>query len=113
MKDKILELQNKINEVYKYNFGYTPLSECLNDIQRETLELFKWTDIKNLKEEASDLLGSIVMLCNESRWTIEELINMNVNKIQSRSLQYRSLGRKSEFSYQNKLELIPYIPFER
>lgn len=88
------KLQKLINNTYKDNFGYTPLSERLNDIQKEFFELMKWSDIHNLKEETGDLLSSLIQLCNESGWSIDELITDNINKINSRSLQYKSLGRK-------------------
>jgi nicotinate-nucleotide adenylyltransferase len=88
------KLQKLINDTYKDNFGYTPLSERLNDIQKEFFELMKWSDIHNLKEETGDLLSSLIQLCNESGWTIDELIKDNLEKINSRTLQYKSLGRK-------------------
>ncbi|MFA5585612.1 MAG: nicotinate (nicotinamide) nucleotide adenylyltransferase [Saccharofermentanales bacterium] len=88
------KLQKLINDTYKDNFGYTPLSERLNDIQKEFFELMKWSDIHNLKEETGDLLSSLIQLCNESGWTIDELIKDNLEKIKSRTLQYKSLGRK-------------------
>jgi len=88
------KLQKLINNTYKQNFGYTPLTERLNDIQKEFFELMKWSDIHNLKEETGDLLSSLIQLCNESGWTIDELIQNNIEKINSRSLQYKSLGRK-------------------
>jgi nicotinate-nucleotide adenylyltransferase len=88
------KLQKLINDTYKDNFGYTPLSERLNDIQKEFFELMKWSDIHNLKEETGDLLSSLIQLCNESGWTIDKLIKDNLEKINSRTLQYKSLGRK-------------------
>lgn len=88
------KLQQLINDTYKKNFGYTPLTERLSDIQKEFFELMKWSDIHNLKEETGDLLSSLIQLCNESGWSIDELISNNIKKINSRSLQYKSLGRK-------------------
>lgn len=88
------EIQNKVNIVFKENFGYNPLSERLSDIQNEFFELIKWQDIKNLKEETGDLLASLLQLCNESGWNAEELIENTLVKINSRTLQYKSLGRK-------------------
>ena len=90
----IKTLQEKINSVYLDNFGYTPLNERINDITNEFFELKRWTDINNLKEETGDLLSSLIQLCNENDWTIDELIDSNLKKINSRSLQYKSLGRK-------------------
>lgn len=91
---KYKDLQNKVKETFEYHFGYTPLNERLKDIQKEFFELMKWQDISNLKEETGDLLASIIQLCNESDWDIEELIDNNISKIKKRELQYKTLGRK-------------------
>ena len=63
-------MQEKVNQVFKKNFGYTPLSTRLKDIEREFFELRDYTDIKNLKEETGDLLCSLIQLCNESGWEL-------------------------------------------
>lgn len=88
------EIQKKISETFEKNFGYTPLSNRLSDISNEFFELMKWQDVKNLKEEAGDLMASLIQLHSESGWDIEESINNTLNKINSRHLQYKSLGRK-------------------
>ena len=102
-KDKIFinftdmkELQKKVNETFEKNFGYTPLGERMNDIQREFFELMKWQDVRNLKEESGDLLASLIQLHNESGWDVEENLNGTLDKINSRYFQYKSLGRKTK-----------------
>jgi len=90
------DLQKKVKEVFEKNFGYTPLGERMSDIQREFFELMKWQDVKNLKEEAGDLLASLIQLHNESGWDVKENLNCTLNKIDSRHLQYKSLGRKTK-----------------
>lgn len=90
------KLQNKVKETFERNFGYTPLSERLNDIQKEFFELLKWQDVKNLKEEAGDLMASLIQLHNEAEWDIEENVKATLDKINSRYLQYKSLGRKTK-----------------
>lgn len=90
------DIQNKINKVFAENFGYTPLNERLKDIQNEFFELMKWQDVKNLKEEAGDLLASLIQLHNENDWDIEENVNNTLNKINNRSIQYKTLGRKTK-----------------
>jgi len=89
-------LQKIINVNFKEHFGYTPLNERLKDIQNEFFELMKWTDVKNLKEEAGDLLASVIQLHNENGWDIEETIYDTLSKIESRKEQYKSLGRKTK-----------------
>ena len=93
---KIKDLQAKINATFRENFGYTSLSERLKDIQNEFFELMKWTDVKNLKEETGDMLASLIQLCNENDWKVEDLIEDNIAKIKSRTIQYKSLGRKTK-----------------
>ena len=90
------EIQNKIKEVFERNFGYTPLGERLADIQREFFELMKWQDVQNLKEEAGDLIASLIQLHNESGWDVEENVTATLEKIDSRYHQYKSLGRKTK-----------------
>jgi nicotinate-nucleotide adenylyltransferase len=89
------KLQTWVNEVYVKTFGQTPLSQRLQDILNEAIELSRYMDIKNLREEAGDLMGSLLQLYNECGWTVPELIHENLTKIQARSLQYLSLGRKT------------------
>lgn len=90
--------QKKIDKIFKENFGYTPLSERLKDIQREFFELTNWKDVSNLKEESGDLLCSLIQLHTESGWDVEENITATLDKIKSRSLQYKSLGRKTKIA---------------
>lgn len=88
------ELQKRVDEVFTDNFGYTPFKERMKDIEREFLELIKWTDINNLKEETGDALATIIKLCAESKWDFSELVFDTLNKINNRSEQYKTLGRK-------------------
>jgi nicotinate-nucleotide adenylyltransferase len=88
------KLQQKINEIFIEHFQKTPLNERLKDILNESIELSRFTDIKNIKEEAGDLLCSVIQLCNESDFDVEDVINKCLEKIKRRKLQYKSLGRK-------------------
>jgi nicotinate-nucleotide adenylyltransferase len=88
------DVSNKINEVFLNAFGRTPLKQRLDDVLGEALELARYTDIKNMKEEVGDLLCSAIQLCNENDWTPEECINATLLKIKNREKQYKSLGRK-------------------
>lgn len=90
----IKKLQDKVNEIYKEAFVNTPLTKRLDDINKECRELCNYSDIKNLKEEASDLLGTLIQLHNECGWDLEKSILNNVAKIKRRLPQYKSLGRK-------------------
>jgi len=87
-------IQKIVEETFSKNFGKTPLKERMDDILRESLELIRFTDVNNMKEEVGDLLASVLMLCNESDWDASELIETTCAKINRRSEQYKSLGRK-------------------
>jgi nicotinate-nucleotide adenylyltransferase len=88
------ELQKTIDEVFSNMFGRTSLRERKNDILGEAIELTRATDIRNLKEETGDLLCSTIQSCTENGWTIEEVIQATLDKIEKRKLQYQTLGRK-------------------
>jgi nicotinate-nucleotide adenylyltransferase len=88
------KLQEDVNKTFTKNFGYTPLTERLNDIKNEFQELMNWQSVSNLKEELGDLLASCLELATESEWDAEELVRETLRKIESKHLQYRSLGRK-------------------
>ena len=86
--------QKQVNEVFTNAFGRTPLGERLQDILGEAIELSRYTDLPNLKEEAGDLLASTIQLCTECGWNTNDLINNTLTKIKAREKQYKALGRK-------------------
>jgi nicotinate-nucleotide adenylyltransferase len=89
------ELSSIINNVFTDAFGRTPLKQRLEDIFKESIELSRYSDLKNMKEEAGDLLCSLLQLMNECSWEAEDCAMATVNKIQHRIKQYKSLGRKT------------------
>ncbi|MFA5313247.1 MAG: hypothetical protein WC375_08050 [Methanomassiliicoccales archaeon] len=90
------QFQKNVDKAFLGAFGRTPLNQRLDDIFRETVELKKFTDIANLKEEAGDSLASLIQLCNECQWDVEELVGNTLAKIEKRERQYHSLGRKMQ-----------------
>lgn len=88
------QLQTEVNKVFQAAFGRTPLRGRLDDIAREARELDRFTDLLNLKEEAGDLLASLLQLMNEADWNAEEVVLATLEKIRQRKDQYHSLGRK-------------------
>lgn len=96
MKKKITvaELQAIVDAGFLKYFGRTPLRQRLEDISRESTELCRYIDLKNLKEEAGDLLASVLALCAENEWDAAELVANTLTKIERRKLQYQTLGRK-------------------
>lgn len=89
-------LQNIVDKTFTEAFGTTPLTQRLQDILGEAIELSRYTDLKNLREETGDLLASTLQLINECGWDVGELIQENRKKIVGRQLQYKSLGRKKK-----------------
>ncbi len=87
------DLLNNINKTYSEAFGNTPTDIRLNDILKEAFELTRARTMTGLKDETSDLLGTLIQWINEAGYDFNELVEMNITKINSRSL-YRKLGRK-------------------
>lgn len=87
-------LQTTVNEAFLAHFGRTPLRQRLEDISKESMELCRYIDLRNLKEEAGDLLASTLALCAENDWDASELVQETLAKIERRKLQYKTLGRK-------------------
>jgi nicotinate-nucleotide adenylyltransferase len=87
-------LQQRVAKCFQENFGRTPLKQRLDDILGEAIELSRFTDMRNLKEELGDILASAIMCAEECGWSVEDLVGETLQKIQRRSAQYRSLGRK-------------------
>lgn len=88
------QLQELVNESFEGAFGRTPLRQRLDDILGEAIELHRMSDVRNLKEEAGDLLASAIQLCSEASWNFDDLVLATLDKIRRRKEQYRSLGRK-------------------
>lgn len=87
------KLQKKIDEVFVKTFGKTPLHERLSDIKNEAIELSRYQSVKDIKSEAGDVICSAIQLLNENGWTLEEVVEETLKKIQSRNT-YSQLGRK-------------------
>lgn len=91
----IFELQKRVHKVFLDAFGRTPFNQRIEDIQKESTLLCRFTDFQNLKEETGDLLSTVIELCNENEWQVQDLVNSTLEKIKRRRLQYKSLGRRT------------------
>jgi nicotinate-nucleotide adenylyltransferase len=89
-----MKQQERINEVFTRTFGRTSLKGRLDDVFDEAVEVRRFTDMRNLREEAGDLLTSTLQLCTECGWDADDLIDENILKIKRRENQYKTLGRK-------------------
>lgn len=88
------DIFKKVNDKYNEVFGYTPFGERMNDIQNQFFKIKNWNDFLSLKVGVGYMLSSLIQLCNENGWDIEEVINDSLNVIDKRKLQYQSYGRK-------------------
>lgn len=91
------ELQNEVEKSFDV-FGITPFDERMRDIKNEFLHLIRFRDPKNLKEEVGDLMSSLIQLCNEFGWDIDEVVGNTLKKIDRRREQYGSLGRRTQIA---------------
>lgn len=87
-------VQKTVAKVFNDAFGRTPLKQRIDDILGEVIELSRYTDDKNLDEEAGDALCSLIALCEERGHDYRCLIKNTLDKIERRKAQYASLGRK-------------------
>lgn len=89
-----MNLQQRVKRNFEKHFGRTPLKQRIDDIFNEALELHRFTDLRNLREELGDLIASAIMGCEECGWNHEDLVLETLGKIAKRAKQYASLGRK-------------------
>jgi len=90
----VREIQAAVNAKFVEIFGRTPLKERLDDILRLAIRTSRFSDLESLKEQTADVLNSVLQLCSECGWNVDELSALNLAKIERRRAQYQSLGRK-------------------
>jgi nicotinate (nicotinamide) nucleotide adenylyltransferase len=88
------DLQQAIHERFEATFGRTPLPERIQDILSQATALGRYTDLVHLRDEAGDLLCSVLQLCSECGWAPADLVAATLRKIEQRGEQYARLGRK-------------------
>lgn len=91
---ELADLTKRINEAFTSAFGPTPLRERLDDIMEQALSVKRYHDVRHLRDEAGDLLCSLLQLFNECDWSPTQQIDATLAKIQSRKQQYAALGRR-------------------
>lgn len=87
------ELQHNIAKSFEI-FGDTPIEERMDDIKNEFLHFIRHRSPENLKEETGDLLSTLIQLCNEKGWSIDEVVGNTLRKIERRRDQYGAFGRR-------------------
>ena len=48
------------------------------------------------EEETGDLISSLIQLCNEYGWNLDEVVDGTIKKIDRRKEQYKALGRRTD-----------------
>ena len=89
-----LQIQHDVGREFRRSFGRTALRSRVEDILREAIELSRYVDYDNLREETGDILCSVLALACECRFDAEDLVKETLDKIRRRQDQYRTLGRK-------------------
>lgn len=56
----------------------------LADVLKKNLAYGKEVDYVNLKEELGDLMWYIANMCNHLNWTLEDVCDLNIKKLQQR-----------------------------
>ena len=79
----IKSLINKNSDLFKKAFSRTSLKDGLDDILNEALELSRYTDFNNLKEELGDLLCSVLARIEELGLDPVDLVNATHEKIEN------------------------------
>ncbi len=87
-------LRDKVAKTFESAFGSTPLNERVIDILAQATSIGRFRDMAHLKQEAGDILSSVLQLCTECDWEPDELVSATLRKIESRTEIYRKLGRK-------------------
>jgi nicotinate (nicotinamide) nucleotide adenylyltransferase len=90
----LAELSARIADRFHDVFGRTPLAERVQDILAQATTLGRFADLDHLKDEAGDLLCSVLQLCTECGWEPAALAEATLAKVEARRDIYARLGRK-------------------
>src|SRR5262249_49056384 len=92
----LADLSARIADRFHDVFGRTPLAERVQDILAQATTLGRFADLDHLKDEAGDLLCSVLQLCTECGWDPAVLAEATLAKIEARRDIYARLGRKQK-----------------
>jgi NTP pyrophosphatase (non-canonical NTP hydrolase) len=67
-----------------YSLGLATETGEIQDILKKRLAYGKPIDMTNLKEELGDLMWYIARLCKSFNFTLEEVMELNINKLKAR-----------------------------
>ena len=90
----LAQLSEQITSRFVATFGRTPLADRVQDVLAQATALGRFADLPQLRDEAGDLLCSVLQLCTECGWDPAVLAAATLEKIKSRGEIYARLGRK-------------------
>ncbi len=93
-----------------YTDGLCTEAAELKDVFKKHIAYGTAIDWPNIKEEAGDLLWYLARICDDKGWTIEELMQLNIDKLKARfpdkftqeKAENRDLVREREILEQGK-----------
>jgi NAD+ kinase len=88
------DVSARIAQKFQETFGRTPLAERVQDILAQATTLGRYADLDHLRDEAGDLLCSLLQMCTECGWDPARLADATLDKIEGRREIYSTLGRK-------------------
>jgi hypothetical protein len=91
---ELAQLSAQIADHFHGAFGRTPLAERVQGILAQATILGRFADLDQLRDEAGDLLCSLLQLCSECGWEPAALAEATLAKIEARRDIYARLGRK-------------------
>ena len=71
-------------EMVHYTDGLSTEAGELKDVYKKHIAYNKPIDLPNVKEELGDLLWYIARICDLQGWTIEEVQQLNIDKLKAR-----------------------------
>jgi NTP pyrophosphatase (non-canonical NTP hydrolase) len=77
-------LDSKLSDELHMAMGLVTEAGEFMDVYKRKLAYKKDIDYVNLKEELGDILWYIANFCNINDWSIEELMDININKLRVR-----------------------------
>ena len=75
---------NLLNECY--GTDQKAIFDKLIEEQNELYDAVNTGDMSKIKDEASDMLAVLVRYCNNQGWTVQELLEMAIDKAEQRKI---------------------------
>lgn len=83
-KRTLASLGSKLGDEMHMAMGLVTEAGEFLDVYKKTYAYDKKIDYVNLKEELGDILWYIANFCNVNKWSMEEVMEININKLKVR-----------------------------